>query len=242
LVLLDEEVVVLLEDSIACLVDDPNAHMQPPAEQAFAWNRENMQQGPIDSHSTTRSLNKQKHTLSEESLSRRSARDRKRDSLVPHEDMLHIPPDPPQLKVEEESKPECRFLMTRQSSNLPWYQHDSHTYKSLQAAAKAGIWTFPSNPFQRARCTVFRHLWSQGYFLGTGIKFGGDFLVYPGDPLRYHSHFIATVHFKSDTLCPMEIVAHGRLGTGTRKNHLICSVDEKTQEVECFSIEWAGFG
>jgi tRNA-splicing endonuclease subunit Sen34 len=40
----------------------------------------------------------------------------------------------------------------------------------------------------------------------------------------------------------MEIVAHGRLGTATKKAHLLCGFDEAEQEVMYYSIEWAGFG
>jgi tRNA-splicing endonuclease subunit Sen34 len=77
--------------------------------------------------------------------------------------------------------------------------------------------------------------------MGVGIKFGGDWLVYPGDPLRYHSHFVAQALSEEDTLRPMEIVAHGRLGTATKKVHLLCN-SAKEQDVEYWSVEWAGFG
>jgi len=40
----------------------------------------------------------------------------------------------------------------------------------------------------------------------------------------------------------MEIVAHGRLGTATKKAHLLCGWDDEKREVSYFSIEWAGFG
>lgn len=64
-----------------------------------------------------------------------------------------------------------------------------------------------------------------------------------GDPLRYHSHFVASVHDSpTSILRPMEIVAHGRLGTATKKAHLLCGWDEAKKEVAYFSIEWAGFG
>ena len=65
----------------------------------------------------------------------------------------------------------------------------------------------------------------------------------PGDPLRYHSHFVATVQTSPSTpLCPMEVVAHGRLGTATKKAHLLCGWDPESREVTYISIEWAGFG
>lgn len=40
----------------------------------------------------------------------------------------------------------------------------------------------------------------------------------------------------------MEIVAHGRLGTATKKSHLLCTWDDANKEVSYLSIEWAGFG
>lgn len=64
-----------------------------------------------------------------------------------------------------------------------------------------------------------------------------------GDPLRYHSHFVASVMpSPASPIRPMEIVAHGRLGTATKKAHLLCSWDDTKKEVLYFSIEWAGFG
>jgi tRNA-splicing endonuclease subunit Sen34 len=63
------------------------------------------------------------------------------------------------------------------------------------------------------------------------------------DPLRYHSHFVATVQTSpSAPLRPMEVVAHGRLGTATKKAHLLCGWDPESREVTYISIEWAGFG
>lgn len=40
----------------------------------------------------------------------------------------------------------------------------------------------------------------------------------------------------------MEVVAHGRLGTATKKSHLLCTWDDEKKEVSYLSIEWAGFG
>jgi len=242
LVLMEEEVVLLLEEGFAFLIDDPNAHLQPNQDVAFEWNKRSKQQASLTGTSTPgqQEPTKEKHALSETALAKRAARQRKREADN-HLDnsLLNSINSNSHQSVEE---PDLRFPVIRPSSELPWYRPKEQVYSSLEAASKAGIWAYPSTSFQRARCDVFKYIWSQGNFLGTGIKFGGDFLVYPGDPLRYHSHFVASVHFKSGELSPMEIVAHGRLGTGTRKNHLICSWDEKSREVECFSIEWSGFG
>lgn len=241
---MDEEVVLLLEDKAAYLVDDPNGYQQASSEQVVEWNKKLLNESPREAPSSSKDSEKQKLANSEAAIAKRLARQKKKeaDKSIQEESLLTPEPQAESPGIDETPEVEQRFPITRQSSTLPWFSSDGHTYKTLSEGKEAGIWTYPSTPFQRARCTVFRHLWAQGNYLGMGIKFGGDFVVYPGDPLRYHSHFVATVHFKHAPLRPMEIIAHGRLGTGTRKNHLICSVDEETYEVECFSVEWSGFG
>lgn len=41
-------------------------------------------------------------------------------------------------------------------------------------------WNFPSTPQEKLRYNTFKDLWEKGYFISSGNKFGGDFLVYPG--------------------------------------------------------------
>jgi len=150
------------------------------------------------------------------------------------------------------------FRIPATSEAFSWYEEK--IYPTLQEARDAGLWTYPSNQEERAKCAVFADLWQKGYFMGNGLRFGGDWLVYPGtcpmsvsqyyysiqpqgDPLRYHSHFVATVYPSPRTpIQPMEIVAHGRLGTATKKSHLLCGWDESTNQVTYISVEWAGFG
>ena len=154
------------------------------------------------------------------------------------------------------------IVIPASSSSLEWYDSSVCSYSTIEAAREAGVWDYPSNLTERARCGVFKDLWKQGYFMGGGIKFGGEYLVYPGipyfiildrftnlffffagDPLRYHSHFTATVvESPIASLRPMEIVAHGRLGTATKKAHLLCGWDDEKKGVSYLSIEWAGFG
>jgi tRNA-splicing endonuclease subunit Sen34 len=154
------------------------------------------------------------------------------------------------------------IVVPASSSSLEWYDSSVPSYSTIEAAREAGVWDYPSDLTERARCGAFKDLWKQGYFMGGGIKFGGEYLVYPGmycfitlystvspsffssgDPLRYHSHFTATViESPIASLRPMEIVAHGRLGTATKKAHLLCGWDDEKKEVSYLSIEWSGFG
>ncbi|CCH45718.1 tRNA-splicing endonuclease subunit [Wickerhamomyces ciferrii] len=104
---------------------------------------------------------------------------------------------------------------------------------------------------------IFNHLKLKNYFLAPGLRFGGKFIGYPGDPLRYHAHLIInTINWNQD-IGLMNIVNGGRLATGVKKVWLIGSErdddedeqedeqdeqEEKDEKVRCFSVEWAGFG
>jgi len=116
--------------------------------------------------------------------------------------------------------------------------------------------TYPSTPQQKANLQTFSTLSSLQYRMGLGPRFGGEYLIYPGDYLRYHAHFTSQVVRDDEPIRPMEIVAWGRLGTGTKKAGLICCVtsessekgeqdgpeDEEKGGVEFYSLEWANFG
>ncbi|TXT04275.1 hypothetical protein VHUM_04273 [Vanrija humicola] len=110
---------------------------------------------------------------------------------------------------------------------------------------------FPAAVRDSALADAFGALHARGYRMGLGPRFGGEWLVYPGDYLRYHAHFTSQVIVRDDPIRPAEIVAWGRLGTGTKKAGLLCCWDDgKTGEqavdgpgeVEFYSLEWANFG
>ncbi|KAI4603706.1 tRNA-splicing endonuclease subunit [Pestalotiopsis sp. 9143b] len=106
---------------------------------------------------------------------------------------------------------------------------------------------------------LFAHLHDHGYYMMPGLRFGCDYNVYPGDPLRYHSHFQATHHGWTDGIQLLDLVGGGRLGTNVKKAYLIggasAGVGKAGGEVvgghgvkaksptgppvRAFSIEWA---
>lgn len=62
-----------------------------------------------------------------------------------------------------------------------------------------------------------------------GVRFGGKFVSYPGDPLRYHSHLIVdTRDYYNDDIDMLDITNRGRLATGVKKLWLICGQRRKT--------------
>ena len=99
---------------------------------------------------------------------------------------------------------------------------------------------------------LFAYLHSKGYFMTPGLRFGCHYTVYPGDPLRFHSHFLATGADWDEEFDLLDIVGGGRLGTGVKKAYLIGGADTSPKEsesggclgvgegVRAFSIEWAG--
>ncbi|KAG6845179.1 hypothetical protein H0H87_012736 [Tephrocybe sp. NHM501043] len=250
LVLMPEEVVLLVENQVGVLVDDSTAHPQPNQHHLQVWDTEQQedikrQLALLEAKGMKEGANAGR-AMSAEALRKRQAREEKRtakaklqeESGKPRDLSAMLAPDPPEpasqaSAVQETAESKAlaighTVVIPASSSTLEWYNPDSScTYDTIAAAKAARVWDYPSNLQERAKCGVFRSLWEQGYFMGGGIKFGGDYLVYPGDPLRYHSHFAATViDSPISSLRPMEIVAHGRLGTATKKAHLLCSWDD----------------
>ncbi|MCJ1251848.1 tRNA-splicing endonuclease subunit [Trapelia coarctata] len=100
---------------------------------------------------------------------------------------------------------------------------------------------------------LFKHLHAHDYFMSPGLRFGCQFLVYPGDPLRFHSHFLAVSMDWDEEINLLDMVGGGRLGTGVKKGWLIGGVEkdvnvEHTTDAEeatdapvrTFCIEWGG--
>eukprot|EP00116_Pleurobrachia_bachei_P006427 sb/3466689/ len=48
-------------------------------------------------------------------------------------------------------------------------------------------------PRERSRVVVLHDLYRRRYAVTSGRKFGGDFLVYPGDPLVFHAWYVVRV-------------------------------------------------
>ncbi|KAK9366666.1 hypothetical protein V1509DRAFT_611418 [Lipomyces kononenkoae] len=118
--------------------------------------------------------------------------------------------------------------------------------------------------FETPRFHMYRYLHQNGYFISPGLRFGSHFLAYPGDPLRYHSHYLVRGVGYDEEFSLLDLVGSGRLGTGVKKAwmigaHLPPDQQDKTtalrlpgakvgegressDEFVSFCVEWAGFG
>ncbi len=90
---------------------------------------------------------------------------------------------------------------------------------------------------QVLRYKVYSDLWRKGKYLTNGAKYGGDFLVYSGDPCLVHSDYVALVLPWQQPIS--NLVSLGHLGSKVRKNTLLCSVTPESDEVTYFSLEWS---
>lgn len=98
---------------------------------------------------------------------------------------------------------------------------------------------------------LYAHLNSKGFYITPGIRFGGDYSVYPGDPFKFHAHFMATSYEWDEEITMLDLVSGGRLGTAVKKGFLIggqapappsteLEEDKDSQgEVRAFTLEWA---
>ncbi|CDU24105.1 related to RNA splicing endonuclease gamma subunit [Sporisorium scitamineum] len=116
------------------------------------------------------------------------------------------------------------------SSILPWYHPTTYTTLSTLHPT---LYPYPSTHPELCSLALFEHLLSQrGMWCLNGLRFGGTFAAYPGDPLRYHSHYTAQLVMKGEKLGMGRLVANGRLGTAVKKTHLLCCVEEVADGLE----------
>lgn len=99
-----------------------------------------------------------------------------------------------------------------------------------------------------AKYCTYAALKDQGYVISPGARFGGKYIVYPGDPLRFHSHMVVSepVDYRDDAIEFRDIINGSRLSTAVKKIWVLSGIDRQAEKqedrVHFFSVEWAGFG
>lgn len=90
---------------------------------------------------------------------------------------------------------------------------------------------------------TYAKLKDQGYVVSPGARFGGKYIVYPGDPLRFHSHMVVSepMDYQDDVIEFRDIMNGSRLSTAVKKIWVLSGIDSQDQ-AHLFSVEWAGFG
>ncbi|XP_015915557.1 tRNA-splicing endonuclease subunit Sen34 isoform X2 [Parasteatoda tepidariorum] len=127
-------------------------------------------------------------------------------------------------KIPEVNKELC---MVQLFTECPW--------KNMSAFGKL---VYPFSETEKLRYAVFRDLWEKGYYITSGLKFGGDFLVYEGDPIKYHAVFIVVCVLFSAKFQALDVLMYGRLGHQVKKTVALASFNE-SGNVDYISVSWA---
>ncbi|XP_013916208.1 PREDICTED: tRNA-splicing endonuclease subunit Sen34 [Thamnophis sirtalis] len=133
------------------------------------------------------------------------------------------------------------FVFPRESMviQLPTARSQITQEEAVDWHVASQLWPYAGQELHEMRYLIFRDLWERGYYVTTGSKFGGDFLVYPGDPMRFHAHYIALCFSKDTPISLYDIISAGRLGTNVKKTVLLCSVEQEGT-VAYTSLQWSG--
>ena len=81
------------------------------------------------------------------------------------------------------------------------------------------------------RYKIYKYFWSVGFHLTCGSKFGGDYLVYPGDPAKYHSKFIIACIDFTEKLTLKQLITYARMATSVKKTFVLAYCI-KNQDIE----------
>lgn len=249
--LMPEETRLLVEKRLAYVVDDAVAHQKGLMNASVQKRREYVKklqdigrlaanfQAEVKEQSRVKALSKYRSAATKESATK---------DVSPEEDQM--------TSIPEIAQEDSLFALPSSTEPASADPLRISTF-GITPATSASLLTPPPSPSEHKLPEVpesyplFQHLHSKGYFTSPGLRFGCQYAVYPGDPLRFHSHFLASHVGWDEELDLMDLVGGGRLGTGVKKGYLIGGLEEKkknkqddvdagTETVRTFSIEWAG--
>lgn len=206
-----EETRVLVEQGHAYVVDDAAVHrenfMDMSREDRLAYLKDMDERGAeISKDVVRRAMEKTERALQAKGLRASKKSDESTASDAGSTSLFDEDGFPTPVVNAPEKKLEPTYI-TPTTSEPPFYKPRASPALGLPDVPKS----FP----------LFRYLHSKGYFMMPGLRFGCNYSVYPGDPLRYHSHFLATGLDWDEEFDLLDIVGGGRLGTGVKKAYLI---------------------
>lgn len=89
----------------------------------------------------------------------------------------------------------------------------------------------------KLKCSVYEDLWDKGYYITSGRKFGGDFLVYLGDPVSFHAVYVVKCVDSEESHNVSEIIAYGRIGNSVKKKFVLASLNSE-EKVSYIAFSW----
>jgi tRNA-splicing endonuclease subunit Sen34 len=246
--LMPEEARILVEKGIACIVDEVKSHDLGMNGLMEEDKRRYLQELEHEGLQATLMQAERKEQQREEALKQLAQKSNAKSKATQGQQVAERPgnlEDDGSLLLFDSDHPSDVAPASSRAPKIPMAITPATSYPPLPA--RTSFEYLMSLPDVPPSYPLFAHLHSKGYFLSPGLRFGCQYLAYPGDPLRFHSHLLVVGAEWDQEIDLMDIVIGGRLGTGVKKAFLIggaeadaTSQDKANQEVRMFSIEWAG--
>ncbi|KAI1107921.1 SEN34 subunit of tRNA-splicing endonuclease [Jackrogersella minutella] len=228
--LMPEEAQVLVDKSVACIVDDAAFHPARLAAMDDSSRRRCLDSIKAEGRKAQQAAVEFKESTKPKVIRRGKSKSKTKEVEVPSEGTA------PEKSLEEESEP-SPGLFAPPSSDAPASRQRSKAAAAEEEPASYAITPTTSSlllpappPCPNPKQTVdgvppsyplYAHLQDRGYYMMPGLRFGCDYNVYPGDPLRFHSHFQAASFAWDEPVAVLDLVAGGRLGTNVKKGYLV---------------------
>lgn len=117
------------------------------------------------------------------------------------------------------------------------------TREPIDAAEDVSVKVVDVPSLDRLKYKIFCDLWERGKWITSGDTFGGDFLVYPGDPLYFHASHIVHVVNAVDSVTKITVnslVTKGRMSVAVNKFCVIAYEDKDTKQIKYQTVQWQG--
>ncbi|EEP75815.1 conserved hypothetical protein [Uncinocarpus reesii 1704] len=240
--LMPEEARLLVEKNVAYLVDDAKAHVEGMTALADEDRRRYMHNLEQEGHRAALVQSTKKELLKETALKKS-----KKANQISSVDVQQDEPGRTEESLFGHVDASTNEI-TAPSPSIPGIPLGVTPADSLALFPKPPPLDEGHLPKIPSSYPLYAYLHSEGYFLSPGLRFGCQYMAYPGDPLRFHSHFLVVASEWDEEIDLMDLVVGGRLGTGVKKGYLIggqVPPDENSQSpsarsVKTFSLEWAG--
>ena len=259
--IMPEEAQLLIEKGLAYLLDDARAHDQAVCDRSQTRKADFMAKVQRQADEVEKMRSQEQALAKRRALSRKSETSKGKgktedsnqpDSLLDFDEASEpVPPASPEPLTPATTSDTPIKLLSTPSIASTYYVTPTTSRLLLdntQSRTDLPTKTIPNLP---PSYPLFRHLHNRGYFMTPGLRFGCQYAVYPGDPLRFHSHFLAVGVGWEEEIDLMEIVGGGRLGTGVKKGFLLGGEERRSDEkdekdekegekkMRTFSVEWA---
>ncbi|KAI0176446.1 SEN34 subunit of tRNA-splicing endonuclease [Hypoxylon sp. FL1284] len=225
--LMPEEAQVLVDKSVAYVVDDATFHPARLAALSDSERRRYLQSLKVEGRRAQIAAAESKESQRPKIINKGKGKSKRTEGEIASEgdtlekgaggdesNDLFGPPSPapsPTSQPKEEAEEPTEFAITPTISSLlltPPPEPDDDGGPAVPIDAPPSY-------------ALYAHLQDRGYYMMPGLRFGCDYNVYPGDPLRFHSHFQAASYGWDDPVAVLDLVAGGRLGTTVKKGYLV---------------------